>query len=223
MRVLVLAAHPDDEVLGVGGTIAKYSSKGHDVFVAIMTDGSSSQYIGNNELLNKKKKEALIANEILGTKEVVFVDLPDMKLDTVEHVKINKEIERIIKKFKPEIVFTHHKGDVNKDHKLIYESTLVAIRPTINCCVREVYCYETASSTEWGSPTSDKIFIPNTYINISKFLDKKIEALRAYSTELRKYPHPRSIEAVITYSSMRGISIGMEKAEAFQLIRRLVK
>ena len=221
MKVLVIAAHPDDEVLGVGGTIAKLSSEGNEVYVHIVTDGSSTQYAGDETKLKEKQNEALKANEILGVKKVYFGNLPDMKLDIIPHIEINKELERVISEVKPEMIFTHHGGDVNKDHKLIFEATLVAARPVKGSIIKELYTYETASSTEWGDTSSKDYFIPNTFYDISNFIDIKCKALEEYKTEIRDYPHPRSIQAIKNYANFKGNKVGYDFGEAFRLVRKL--
>jgi LmbE family N-acetylglucosaminyl deacetylase len=127
MRILIIAAHPDDEVYGMGGTIAKLSSLGHHVYTLIVTEGCSAQYPENSQIIEDKKREALQCNNILNVKEVIFGDLPDMKLDSISHIEINAVIEKAVSTVKPDIVYTHHKGDVNKDHRLVYESTMVAL------------------------------------------------------------------------------------------------
>ncbi len=222
-RVLVIAAHPDDEVLGVGGTIAKYSEQGYEIYIHIVTEGASTQYPNDNKRLNAKRQAAVRANQILGGEEVHFGELPDMKLDTIPHVELNKELERIIKAVKPEVIFTHHSGDVNKDHKLICESTLVACRPVKGNLVKEIYAYETPSSTEWSDTKPKDYFIPNLYVRLTeKQLKNKCLAMKEYKTELRDYPHPRSIKSIKNYSKSRGNEAGYNYAEAFRLIRKWV-
>lgn len=217
MDVLVIAAHPDDEVLGVGGTIVKHVSSGDNVYVYIVTDGSSTQYEGNNEILEKKKEEAKKANFKLGVKEIIFGNLPDMKLDTIPHVQINKEISKVIEKIKPQIVYTHHYGDLNKDHQEVYKSTLVACRP-YNSSVKELYLYEILSSSEWGEMSSQ--IKPMLFQKLTKDeLELKIEAMKEYESELRDYPHPRSLEGIINLSKFRGQMISKEYAEAFEIVR----
>lgn len=217
MDVLVIAAHPDDEVLGVGGTIVKHVSSGDTVYVYIVTDGSSTQYEGNNEILEKKKEEAKKANFKLGVKEIIFGNLPDMKLDTIPHVQINKEISKVIEKIKPQIVYTHHYGDLNKDHQEVYKSTLVACRP-YNSGVKELYLYEILSSSEWGEMSSQ--IKPMLFQKLTKDeLGLKIEAMKEYESELRDYPHPRSLEGIINLSKFRGQMISKEYAEAFEIVR----
>ncbi|MGL4393461.1 MAG: PIG-L deacetylase family protein [Fusobacteriaceae bacterium] len=219
MRVLVIAAHPDDEILGVGGAINKYSRNGDEVFVYIVTDGSTSQYPNDIEKLNNKKQEALEANKVLGVKEVIFGDLPDMKLDQVPHVKLNAEIEKVINKINPEIIYTHHHGDINKDHRLIFESTFVAVRPNRKD-VKKVFTYEVLSSSEWGNIKSEAMFSPNTY-SVLKEIDiiNKKNAMEKYKTELREYPHPRSIDGIENLAKYRGNQICENFAESFILIR----
>lgn len=218
MKILVIAAHPDDEVLGVGGAINKYIREGNDVYVYIVTDGSTTQYKG--DLLKKEKKNENIqeVKKILNLTEIIHGNLPDMKLDTIPHLEINKKISAIVQNIKPEIIFTHHFGDVNKDHQIVYESTMVACRPTSEF-IKEIYTYEVLSATEWGTNYS---FIPNVYIELtSEDLLKKISALNAYETETRKYPHPRSPEAIENLAKIRGNTILSNYAEAFHLVRKI--
>ena len=217
MDVLVIAAHPDDEVLGVGGTMVKHVSSGDNVYVYIVTDGSSTQYEGNSKILEKKKEEAKKANFKLGVKEIIFGNLPDMKLDTIPHVQINKEISKVIEKIKPQIVYTHHYGDLNKDHQEVYKSTLVACRP-YNSSVKELYLYEIPSSSEWGEMSSQ--IKPMLFQKLTKEeLELKIEAMKEYESELREYPHPRSLEGIINLSKFRGQMISKEYAEVFEIVR----
>src|SRR5699024_1857560 len=143
-----------------------------------------------------KKREIMRVKSILGIKEIHFVDLPDMKLDTLPHVEVNAPITNIIDKLEPEIVYTHFYGDVTKDHRTIFESTMVATRPTGNTSVKRVLCYNTPSSTEWNVQTSGTTFMPNVYVDITDYLEDKLSAFEQYESEIRDYPHPRSIEAV---------------------------
>lgn len=220
-KILVIAAHPDDEVLGVGGTIALHSKiKGDDVYVLILTEGCSSQYKNNKSILLKKRAESEMANKILGVKEVIFEDLPDMKLDSLPHVQLNEVIEKNIRKISPDIIFTHH-PDVNKDHVLVFESTMVAIRPVPGSCVKKVLTYPSSSSTEWSSPFSNRFFIPNVFFNISETLGLKLKAFQCYKTEIREYPHPRALDSIKIYAEREGIAVGLKAAESFVLIRSI--
>ncbi|NLX90371.1 MAG: PIG-L family deacetylase [Firmicutes bacterium] len=223
MKILVIAAHPDDEVYGMGGTIAKLTKQGHELYVLIITEGCSTQYKDRPHLIREKKKQAYEANAVLGVKEVIFGDLPDMKLDTVAHVKINAVIEKAIRDLKPNVVYTHFYGDVNKDHRCVSESTMVAVRPIHLQCVREVYFYQVPSSTEWAANVALNTFTPNVFEEISKYYDRKQAAILAYSSEIREYPHPRSLKVVEMYDLALAKRNGLELAEGFMLIRKVNK
>lgn len=223
-KVLVIAAHPDDEVLGMGGTIAKLSNQACDVTVLIITDGSTSQYRDSDNLvdiLEAKKAETMACAEVLGVQRIIYGGLPDMKLDTIPHVEINKVIESAIDQIKPDTVFTHFWGDVNQDHVNVYKSTLVAVRPIMGQVVRELYCYRVPSSTEWTPNKSDTMFMPNYYVDINNFAGQKYEAFSKYTTEMRQYPHPRSIEYLKVADQAAGLKVGMHMAEEFVLLRKL--
>ena len=223
-KILVVAAHPDDEVLGLGATIKKLSYD-NEIYVLIVTEGCSSQYKGKDvsSIILQKKEMAKTASKLLGVKSIFFGDLPDMKLDTVDHVIVNSVIEKVVDEIRPEIVFTHHFGDVNLDHQMCYKSTMVATRPSVGSCVKKIYTYEVLSSTEWQSSTAPFAFVPNTYVEVdSHCLLAKKAALKAYSIELRQFPHTRSEEAIDNLAAYRGQSVGKMAAEAFCLIREVV-
>lgn len=220
-KILVIAAHPDDEVLGVGGTIAWHTKLNKDdVYVLILTEGCSSQYKNNKSMVTKKRRDAQAANRVLGVKEVIFADLPDMRLDSLLHIQLNEVIEKYIKRIRPDIVFTHF-PDINKDHVLIFESTMVAVRPLPDTCVKKVLLFAPSSSTEWSAPLSGNYFMPNVFVNITDTLFLKIKAFRCYKTETRKHPHPRSVESIKIYSEQTGITVGLKAAESFMLIRSI--
>lgn len=224
MKVLVVAAHPDDEVYGMGGTIAKIAARGDEVHVLIVTDGCTAQYAGRPDLpdiIEKKHAEALEANRILGVKQVHFGAFPDMRLDAVPHVEVNRLIEETVDAVQPEAVYTHFYGDVNLDHQMAYRSTLVAVRPVPGQRVRELYCYRVPSSTEWSPQLGHTAFLPNVMAEISGFEDAKERALLAYQTEARAYPHPRSPRYVRETDRARGLEWGMGPAEAFWLLRMI--
>lgn len=226
MRILVIAAHPDDEVYGMGGTIAKLSSQGHEVHVLIVTDGCTAQYAGRPdlpEIIEKKHRETLAANRLLGVHEVHFGTFPDMKLDTVPHVEVNRLIEETVDAVRPEAVYTHFYGDVNLDHQMVYRSTLVAVRPVPGQCVRALYTYYVPSSTEWSPQLPHTVFMPNTMVDITGFEEKKEQALLAYQTEVRTYPHPRSPQYVRESDRSRGLQWGLGNSEAFCLLRQIDK
>lgn len=224
-RVLVVAAHPDDEVLGLGGTIAKLSSSGADITLLIVTDGSSSQYRNNPDLpaiIEAKKRETARCAEILGIRSVLYGGLPDMRLDVTPHVEINQIVESAIDSIQPSIVFTHFYGDVNADHQRVSHSTLVACRPTPAQCIRRLYLYPVLSATEWNAPTPAPAFAPNAHFDISgPFAEAKYRGLACYETELRPFPHPRSVEALRAVDAATGIRVGLPSAESFMLVRSI--
>lgn len=225
MKVLVIAAHPDDEVYGMGGTIAKLSAQGHEVHVLIVTDGSTSQYAGRpdlEEILAKKRAESLEVARILGIREMHFGTLPDMKLDTVAHVDVNRLIENTVDEVRPDIVYTHFYGDVNLDHQMVYRSTLVAVRPVPGQCVRELYCYRVPSSTEWSPQLAQTAFLSNVMVDITGYEDVKEQALLAYQTEARAYPHPRSAQYVRETDRACGLQWGLGSSEDFMLLRKIM-
>ena len=223
-RILVIAAHPDDEVLGVGGTIAKLTAKGIECNLLIVTDGSSSQYRDSDHLqkiIDAKKLETRRCADILGVKDIFYGELPDMKLDTTPHIRINSVIEDVIDSVHPDTVFTHFWGDVNCDHQNVYKSTLVAVRPVMGQVVRELYCYRVPSSTEWTPNKGDTMFMPNVFVDISKYSEQKYKAFSCYSTELRDYPHPRSVQHLRETDKAAGLRVGLLAAEEFVLLRKL--
>lgn len=223
-KVLVIAAHPDDEVLGIGGTVAKLSAEGVECHLLIVTDGSSSQYRDSDhlhEIIEAKKLETKGCADTLGFKSIHYGELPDMKLDKTPHVVINQVIEKVIDEVQPDTVFTHFWGDVNRDHQEVYNSTLVAVRPVMGQVVRELYCYRVPSSTEWTPDKADTMFMPNYFVNIEKYAEQKYKAFACYSTELREYPHPRSIQYLRETDKAAGLRVGLLAAEEFVLLRKL--
>ena len=225
-KVLVIAAHPDDEILGMGGTIAKRVSKGDEVALLIVTDGSTAQYRNNpklKEIIENKKRETENAANIVGISRIYYGDLPDMKLDVTPHTEVNRVIEDVIDDFKPMVVYTHFDGDINKDHQCVYQSTMVACRPVSGQIVKEVYSYSVPSSTEWSAQNVKNIFTPNVFVDINgEWAHKKYAAMEAYHTELREYPHPRSIQTLKIFDKAVGLQVGLECAESF-VLHRVVK
>lgn len=224
-KILVIAAHPDDEVLGMGGTIAKLVKEGNMVDVLIVTDGSSSQYHDSDhlaEIIEAKKMETRNCADVLGVRDIYYGELPDMKLDTIPHTKINQVIEDVIDKVQPDTVFTHFWGDVNCDHQNVYKSTLVVVRPVQGQVVKELYCYRVPSSTEWTPNKADTMFMPNCFVDIEQCAEQKYKAFACYLTELRDYPHPRSVQYLRESDKAAGLQVGMLAAEEFVLLRKLV-
>lgn len=222
--LLILAAHPDDEVLGCGGTIAKLSDEGANVHVAFLADGVFSRggdEAGQQEELNTRRKAAQQACDILGVKSVSFGDFPDNRMDTIPLLDIVQAVELIIARHRPAIVFTHHGGDVNIDHRRLYEAVMTACRPQNHHPVKTLLSFEVPSSTEWQLPGGALAFTPNWFVDISATLDRKLAALEVYATELRAWPHPRSIQGVEHLAHWRGATVGVDAAEAFILGRQL--
>jgi len=224
-RILIIAAHPDDEVLGMGGTIAKYASAGAEIALLIVTDGSSAQYQGSGDVaavIEKKKSETEACASVLGIRSVYYGGLPDMKLDATPHIQINAVIEKVVAEFEPDIIYTHFYGDINKDHQCVYESTLVACRPLAGQKVKRIFAYSVPSSTEWNVQIEKNVFMPNWFEDISGvFAEKKYEGFAQYETELRPYPHPRSTEYLRKTDIAEGLRVGLEAAESFMLLRNL--
>lgn len=213
-----MAAHPDDEVLGVGGTIPAILEGGGRVTILIVTDGSSAQYPGDEARLREKQEQAHEAARRLGCDGVVQWDFPDMGLDTIPHIELNRALDRFVADGGFDTIFVHHRGDINLDHQRIHESTLVATRPTPGSPVRQILAYEVNSSTEWGARGLGAAFRPTVYVDIAGTIETKLRALEAYDGELREHPHPRSLEAVRDRARVRGHEVGVTHAEAFELL-----
>jgi LmbE family N-acetylglucosaminyl deacetylase len=214
--VLVLAAHPDDELLGCGGTLSRHCSAGAEVHVLIITDGASAQY-DDADLTELKKQQAEQVGSQLGFASVDFADLPDMRLDEVPHVDLNETLTSKIDAVNPSVVYTHSRNEVNLDHRRIHDSTLVATRPSSDVSV--VLAYETPSSSDWYY-TQDR-FRPSLFVDITDHINDKISAFELYSTEVRDYPHPRSARALRALAERRGGQSGYEFAEGFSLVRMI--
>jgi LmbE family N-acetylglucosaminyl deacetylase len=218
VRVLVVAAHPDDEVLGMGGTLALHAIERSDtVRVLCVTDGSSTQYAGDTKRRQQKNREARDAAAILGVTDYVHLDLPDMRLDTVPHVEVNAAILEHVHDFQPQIVYSVH-PDVNLDHRSVFDSVNVATRPTPDQTVRRLLTFGPASSFEWTAPGLNW-FIPNWFVDIETTMDLKLNAFALYETERREYPHPRSARALKAQAEFFGSNAGCVFAEAFVLVR----
>jgi len=215
---LIIAAHPDDEVLGCGGLIKKLS-KSEDFYVVILSAGADFRYDKSMEAV--LKSNAISANKILGTKEVFFENLPNQKMDNVPILDVIQLIEKYILLLKPDRIFTQHIGDLNKDHQIIAEATFTATRPIVGQVVKEVYSYNVPSSTEWNLIEGNNIFAPNVFIDIKDEIDFKLEAMKCYESECREYPHPRNPKSLKAHSNYWGLISGFEYVEPFKLIRKL--
>ncbi len=219
MNILVIAPHPDDEVLGCGGTIAKYASQGADVYVAIVTKGCVPLF--SDELVERGREECCKADSYLGVKETIFMDFPAVMLEEVPRHELNEAFIKLIQDIKPEIVYLPHRGDMQLDHKMTVDAAMVALRPKYKHVVKQIYAYETLSETGWDVPNVINEFIPNVYNDISGFLDKKLEALSVYKSQIADFPNARSLKAVEALAIYRGTTVGVEAVEAFSLIREI--
>lgn len=225
--VLVIAAHPDDEVIGCGGTIAKHLQNGDIVNILIVVEGQTSrQNNRNRDSLSKELKELQIAgkeaNKLLGAKNLNFLDFPDNRLDSIDRLDLIKAIEINIKRYNPSTIYTHHAWDLNIDHRRLHEAVITASRPIPGQIVKKILCFEIPSSTEWQSPGIYPSFTPNYFVDITDQINLKIKALEEYESEMREWPHARSIRAMENLIYLRGSQVGVEAAEAFYLVRQLV-
>ena len=222
--ILVVAAHPDDEVLGCAGTIARHADAGDQVQVLIVAEGATSrqqqrdrEQVGDE--LSALAQAAHKAGAILGAAGVELLDLPDNRLDSLDRLDVIKQIEERINRYEPQVVYVHHAGDVNVDHRRLHEAVVTACRPTPGHVVKRLLSFEVVSSTEWQPPGSAPAFQPSWFVDISEQWERKREALVAYASEMRNWPHARSLEAVGHLARWRGAQVGVEAAEAFALMR----
>jgi len=216
--ILVVAAHPDDELLGVGGTIARHVVSGDSVCVLVVGEGATSRVDGTLDKAEVLKEAARNAANILGTEPPVFLNLPDNKLDTIDFLDVVQRIENHTRNLSAEVIYTHHGGDLNIDHRIVHQAVITAFRPVPGSTVRKIYSFETLSSTEWSTPSMGPNFLPTHFVDITQTLNTKISALKSYEMELRNFPHPRSVEAVRSLAKVRGCCVGLLAAEAFQVI-----
>ncbi|MGC5052972.1 PIG-L deacetylase family protein [Micromonospora sp. DT48] len=216
-RILIFAAHPDDEILGMGGTIARHADAGDAVRICCVTDGSSTQYAGDLEILRQKQQEARKAAETLGVSDYVHHDLPDMRLDTLPHVDVNRVVERQVAEFQPDTVYCVQ-ADINLDHRTVFHSVAVATRPVPGQSVRRLLTFAPSSSTEW-TPAPESWWQPNWFVDISDTLERKLEAFRCYRSEWRDWPHPRNDRALRVQAEHYGTVIGCDAAEPFVMVR----
>ena len=222
--ILVVVAHPDDEVLGCGASIAKWTASGNIVHILIMAEGATSRSsIRDREVKSEElsllEKSANSAGKILGVASVKLLDFPDNRMDSVDRLDIIKAIEEEIKRLKPHTVVTHHCGDVNIDHRITHEAVVTACRPQPGYSVRLLLAFEVMSSTEWQPPGSNFVFQPNWFEDVVKTFDFKIKALDCYQSEMREWPHPRSLNNIKNLAQYRGSMVGCEFAEGFMLLR----
>ena len=216
-NILVIAPHPDDEVLGCGGTIRKLSSQVKNVYVLIMTRGKEGMY--PEEKIVNIRREALAAHQHLGVRETRFLDFPAPELDLISISELALAIYNVISEFQSDTIYLPHHGDIHHDHKAVFNAGLVATRPMKGNPVRAIYSYETLSETEWASPIPSDAFIPTRYVNITNTFAAKLEAIKYFKSQLRDFPNSRSLESIEALAKFRGSSVGITHAEAFMTIR----
>jgi LmbE family N-acetylglucosaminyl deacetylase len=218
-KKLIIAPHPDDEVLGAGGVIKKFSKEGHEVYVLVITKGSPKYY--SDEKIQNVRKEALEAHKILGVKQTAFLDFHAPELDITSNAEISKAISEYISKWKITDLFIPHRGDIHNDHRKVFEASLVAARPVGDFTVKAIYAYETLSETEWAAPFSDDAFIPTHFENISDTMSHKFEAMKCFKSQIRDFPSTRSLETIESLAKFRGATVGFSRSEAFMTIRTI--
>ncbi len=222
-RVLVLAPHADDEILGCGGAIAKHIRQGDSVSVAVMTNAAEgAPELFSQGLVNQIREECITAHKSLGIKETIFEEFPAPQLEQYPQYKLATAISKLINQIKPTILYIPHKGDLHLDHGAIYNAALVAARPVGNQSVKKIYAYETLSETEWGHPTPEMAFVPNHFVALEEDdLTAKCETMRCFESQLHPFPHPRSEDAIVALARYRGATVGAVAAEAFMTIRSI--
>jgi len=207
----VISAHPDDEVVGMGATIKKLSLT-NKIWLCVVSEGASAQY-SDKKMIKVRRDACKKSSKILGISKIQFLDYPDMRLDSVSHLEINKELEKIIRKLKPTIVYSPPSHDLNKDHQKVFESSLVVTRPLVSS-VKSLLCYELPGPVR-------EPFRPTIYENVEKEFSYKIKGFKMYKSEIMKFPHPRSINAIENLAIYRGTQSGLRKAEAFELVHSI--
>lgn len=217
--ILIVAAHSDDEAIGCAGAMAKHVAVGDEVHVLFMTDGVSSRLNEKNDI-DHRLSSAETASAIIGVTSIENLDFPDNQMDSIPLLNVTQAIEKKVEVVQPDVIYTHHIGDLNVDHQTTHKAVMTACRPQPASCVKEIYSFEVLSSTEWQSP-GFLPFSPNVFVDISNFIEVKKKALETYAEEMRPSPHSRSISNVINHANVRGNTVGVDYAEAFMSIREI--
>ncbi|MDD3138445.1 MAG: PIG-L family deacetylase [Lachnospiraceae bacterium] len=219
MRVLVIAPHPDDEIIGVGGTIAKRAQAGDEVYVCVVTKGIEPLF--RETFIEQGRRECREADAKLGVKETIFLDLPAVMLETIPRYKFNGKIAEVVQQINPDEVYIPHRGDMQLDHQMVVDAAMVAVRPRGKNYPKRVYAYETLSETGWNIPNTVNEFIPTVYEDITDTFEVKLKAMDVFKSQLAVFPAARSIGAIEVLAKFRGATVSIEAAEAFSLIREV--
>lgn len=221
--ILVVAAHPDDEILGVGATIARRVAEGDQAFALILGEGQTSRWDNRKEadceVVSELHQDAIASSKIIGYTDICFENLPDNRFDSVDLLDVIKLVEKYVKKIGPDVIYTHHANDLNIDHRVTCEAVLTATRPIGDYKVKEIYEFETVSSTEWNFGNRETAFYPNVFVDVSDYFGTKCEAMKQYKSELCEFPHPRSLKMLEAVARRWGGIVGKEFVEAFELVR----
>lgn len=219
-RILVISPHPDDEILGCGGTIIRNIAEGNEVYVCVVTKGCLPLY--NDERVEKNRQDMFLCHQHIGVKKTITLDFPASMIERVERYELNGRILDVIKEIQPDEVFIPHWGDMQKDHQIVSEAAMVALRPKYYPQVKKIYGYETMSETAWNSPNVQNEFIPNVFVDITDYIEAKKEALSFFSLQVSPFPDARSLDALEALAKYRGALMNKRAAEAFVLIRELI-
>lgn len=225
MKVLCVATHPDDEIIGVGGALARHEQEGDDVHVSILSEAEPARYDEITPEVETKMQERRAATRnacsVLGVESVTFHGFPDNSFDTVPLLDLVKAVEDEIRSHDPDVIYTHHYGDLNISHELTCRAVITAARPLPESNVEAILAYETLSTSEWSVPSTENVFQPTTFVDISDQLETKLEAFREHRTELREHPHPRNVTDVRRNAKLWGAKSGIQSAEPFELLREV--
>ncbi len=220
--ILAVFAHPDDEILGAGATLALHAARGDAVNILIMATGLASRRAPEANEIEALRDHGRAAAAVIGARSIEFLDYPDNRMDSVPLLDVIKSVEAVLERFDPDVIYTHHAGDLNVDHLVVHRAVLTARRPLPGRRPHEILAAEVNSSTEWGD-NADRVFRPTDFVEVSETIEKKAEALECYISEVREWPHPRSSRGVRVLAERRGMQSGLLAAEAFMLVRRVRK
>ena len=218
-RVLAIAPHADDEIIGLGGTLLKHIKQGDEVYICIVTRGC--QPIFSKTFMEKLRAETLNCHQKLGAVKTFFLEFPSVMLDGVPRYELNNAMAKVFQEVAPQVVYIPHFGDMQKDHALVSEAAMVCVRPKYDYKVESVYAYETLSETEWNIPHVANMFIPQRYVDVTEVFEEKIALLKCYESQVAEFPNPRSVEAVTALAKYRGATVGVKAAEALTVIREI--